>query len=1498
MKKRILLALIVLIAFLSIGIISASEISVNDTYIAQDSSENLLAVDEGGVESNSSNILSINNVDTNLDENTIGENELARESVIIDAPDIELYYKNGTKFTATLTDVDGNGLVNQSLIFTISGVDYLRSTDIKGQASIAINLIPGIHDINIYYNGNEYFLPNETTAKCTVLPTITGEDLVKYYKNDTQYYATFLDGQGNPLANTDINFNINGVFYERKTNANGIARLNINLLPGEYILTAMNPNDGFSCANYVTVMSTIYSEDLTKVYNDPKKFTVALLDDQGNPLPYVNATFNINGVFYNRTSDESGIAALNIRLLPKDYIITTYHPNGLQTANTVKVLGSSSTTFLTEDYEYFASQKQIISTTLVDQLDFGIADQDVVISAGSASVNTKTDSHGTAVATFELISGEYTVEYQYYGVSPYQSSKATSKLTVREGIPLYFDISNTTIYYNNKETFDVTVHPINNTAGVVNKPVYFTINGVTYSRLTDEKGTARLAINLSPGNYDVTYRFNSTPYEDTFDSTQILVIDGNVSTLTGSNITVGQGDGEKFPVYLDVGDVALPYRDVIFNINGINYTRTTDEYGIAQLTINLGEGKYLIKYYYAGEDRIEPSSGQAYVTVKQKIETSLEWSSSTIFVGESDINLMVTLRDKDNKPLASKDICFEIGSKTYFATTDKDGIALVNVELSKGKYLVSYTFDGDDDYLSSMGTTEITVSDSYTPHGYGYWSFGADMYNIDLANFASLGTTDIFLNFYAFELHGESAVVSWIQNANSYGINIHIWMQVFYSGGSWVNPVSGGSINQGFFNEVIEEAKYYAGLSGVAGIHFDYLRYPGTAYNTPGGTAAITEFVRQATTACREINPSIIMSAAIMPETNDDIYYYGQDVPAISQYLDAIVPMQYKGNYNTGSSWLASTTKWFVQNSAGAEVWSGLQAYISDDNPTKLTYTELFGDAQNVVDNGADGVILFRFGLSQFLNFNDLDSPAYGDTVSVNDVISGAAEIKDYIEKNETLPGKAAIGTSYYNVPQILYLMSQAILIINGDIPGDNITAIRVASPANVSKVVNYNQLSESQYINLASSISTYCRANNQVPDLMATSVGDITYAELVYLYSRVLTYYGVSNELPAMVFIGAYLEFPELTVSMYPSYSTEEYEYRNYTTTWLNYCPNCGYYGTLLINPKHTYEGEFTCCYCDCDYCGVTGHEKIEGSDKVLTRLSESVPVTPGGGGDTISIGSILTGASYIASYYKENELFPEYVVVSEGKYTMSQFLYLMSKAIVQINAGNFDPITLIDMDDPSNSGDVIDGYLTKDQYLDVESRVYKFIESNGVVPAYASSTLGKIAYSELVDASSRILDYYANNFGLPDSVHIVYASQPSKSIAELSKSLIAGLTTDIAKATALYNYVRDQIEYEFYYDTQKGAEGTLISGSGNCCDQAQLLVAMARSVGLTVRFDTGYCHFSSGSWYGHVWTQFLIDGAWINADPTSNRNSFGVINNWDTSSYTDRGTYDILPY
>ena len=46
--------------------------------------------------------------------------------------------------------------------------------------------------------------------------------------------------------------------------------------------------------------------------------------------------------------------------------------------------------------------------------------------------------------------------------------------------------------------------------------------------------------------------------------------------------------------------------------------------------------------------------------------------------------------------------------------------------------------------------------------------------------------------------------------------------------------------------------------------------------------------------------------------------------------------MVYKGNYNSGTSWITSTSKWFQTNSQGAEVWVIIQSYISDNNVKPL----------------------------------------------------------------------------------------------------------------------------------------------------------------------------------------------------------------------------------------------------------------------------------------------------------------------------------------------------------------------------------------------------------------------------------------------------------------------------------------------------------------------------------------------------------------------------------
>jgi len=212
-------------------------------------------------------------------------------------------------------------------LFELEKLNYSKSKNIKcyedcSEPNVLTNriaitsqkyLITTINPVNSEMHANNI----------TVLPTIVdNRDITKYYRNGTQYSVKVLGADGKVVGNGEIvTFNINGVFYNRTTNETGHAKLNINLNPGEYIITA--EYKGCKVSNKIKVKSILSAEDLTKKYGTPDQFKAKLVDGEGNPLANTNVTFNINGVFYNRTTDSDGIAKLNINLMQGKYIITS-----------------------------------------------------------------------------------------------------------------------------------------------------------------------------------------------------------------------------------------------------------------------------------------------------------------------------------------------------------------------------------------------------------------------------------------------------------------------------------------------------------------------------------------------------------------------------------------------------------------------------------------------------------------------------------------------------------------------------------------------------------------------------------------------------------------------------------------------------------------------------------------------------------------------------------------------------------------------------------------------------------------------------------------------------------------------------------------------------------------------------------------------------------------------------------------------------------------------
>lgn len=443
------------------------------------------------------------------------------------------------------------------------------------------------------------------------------------------------------------------------------------------------------------------------------------------------------------------------------------------------------------------------------------------------------------------------------------------------------------------------------------------------------------------------------------------------SSITARATTGYEKFSTKFTVTLKSNGTPLASRQVSIKINGVTYKKVTNTQGQASVSVKLTKGTYRADYSYGGDNTAGPSSGSAKITIKNPYKTKFKVADANVNYRQGLKSIFqVRLLTTGGSAVKNQDVTIKVKGKTYNVKTNSKGYATVYLGLKKGTHKVLYSFKSSCPYLSSSGSTKVKFKASMGK-GHGYWLWSEQMKSVNLKTLKKTGTKHIFLQSYAFSYYGKSAVTSWIAKANKYGIKVHIWMQIFYNNGKWISPVNkDGSIKTALIKQKVGEAKKYAKIKGVAGVHFDYARFNGNAYNYETSTQAISYFIKKACMEVRKAAPNCILSASVMPEPGATDLYYGQNIEYMSKYLDVITPMAHKGNYGKTTDWLTYVTASFKFESNGAQIWTGLQTYKSESNAKKLSASELLKDAKAAMKGGAKGVVLFRIGLTKYLNFN------------------------------------------------------------------------------------------------------------------------------------------------------------------------------------------------------------------------------------------------------------------------------------------------------------------------------------------------------------------------------------------------------------------------------------------------------------------------------------------------------------------------------------------------
>ena len=439
-----------------------------------------------------SGIDDINNV-------TYSKSEDTREQVIY-GEDLSMYYKNGSRYEVSIYQ-DGKLINSQNndskVIFNVNGVNYTKEL-VNGKASIGINLNPGNYTITTFYHYTDGLATK--TNNIEVLSTILANDVVKFFRNGTQYCAKFLDGCGSPLVNASVIFNINGVFYKKQTDDNGMAKLNINLRPGVYILTAMHP-DALMYGSNITVLSTILANDVVKFFRNGTQYCAKFLDGCGSPLVNASVTFNINGVLYKKQTDYEGIARLNINLFPGKYILTAMHPDGLMYGYNITVL---STILANDVVKFFRNGTQYCAKFL-DGCGSPLVNASVTFNINGVFYKKQTDDNGMARLNINLFPGEYILTAIHLnGEEKANIIKVLTTISAE-------DIS---LIENKSGVFVLKTHD-----GARN--VSITINGVEYIVQTDDGGVATLNVSLSKGNHAVLSK-NLNSGEEIFNTIYVM----------------------------------------------------------------------------------------------------------------------------------------------------------------------------------------------------------------------------------------------------------------------------------------------------------------------------------------------------------------------------------------------------------------------------------------------------------------------------------------------------------------------------------------------------------------------------------------------------------------------------------------------------------------------------------------------------------------------------------------------------------------------------------------------------------------------------------------------------------------------------------------------------------------------------------------------------------------------------------------------------------------
>lgn len=513
-------------------------------------------------------------------------------------------------------------LPDKNVSFTINNINYPAKTDNEGIAGVNVNLTPGTYTVNVNFAGDSTYESVGISSAVEMLATVSAGNQSKYYKGSTKYAAAFLDSHGNPLNATPVSITVNGKTYSRKTDAGGIARLAVNLKPGTYKATSLNPATGYALTTTFRILPTISSSNLKKVEGDNRKFTAKFLKSNGKALANKIVKIKVNGKLQKAKTDSKGKVKLSLNSLKKGkYTVICYNKDGLSKSQKVRIYNKAKTELginTSSFHTFLPNDTKIIKITLSTRLGGdSAAGKDIRITLGGITYVRKTDSKGVVNFNLPANKGFFTVKYEYGGDRYFKPSQVSNQITALDTTDTKLSVKGTTRFGHGANT-PIKVAFTAGGVTLAKKKVTLAINGKTYTETTNAKGIVSVPVTLEIGNYTISYSAPGDSYvRGTSGQCNITVFKRAPSKLSWQSAKSYKDSSQSFKVLLtDSNGKAISGETIELAIDGETYKSKTSSKGYATFRTAVALGNYNVQFTFEGNNEYLPTSASKSITVK------------------------------------------------------------------------------------------------------------------------------------------------------------------------------------------------------------------------------------------------------------------------------------------------------------------------------------------------------------------------------------------------------------------------------------------------------------------------------------------------------------------------------------------------------------------------------------------------------------------------------------------------------------------------------------------------------------------------------------------------------------------------------------------------------------------------------------------------------------------------------------------------------------------